>query len=319
MRSIVWLDGAETDTARTGGKGASLIELQRSGFPVPPGFVIASDAYTRFVAANDLTPLVEALLATPDLRLPKAAREAVAPLLARVAAALLPDAVIEEIRVAYAALRARGVEVVAARSSALSEDAAGASSAGLYETFLNLRDLEAVLDAVRRCYTSLWTARAVQYRAFKGMDSHAEAMAVVVMALVPAEIAGVAFTANPVSGDRGQIVVNASWGLGEAVVSGRVTPDNFVILKEGLLVVERDISPKEIEIVPDPAGLSGTVQRPVSAERAAALTLSEDALRTLGALCCAIERHYGRPMDIEWAYAGGTLYVLQARPITGLA
>ena len=319
MSAIVWLDEPAATAAHTGGKGASLVQLHRGGFPVPPGFVVTAEGYRRFAEAIGLRPPVEALLAVPDLRVPKVARDAVAPLVQLLERASLPPDLSNEIRRAYADLRARGVAVVAARSSALSEDGASASSAGLYETYLNLRDADAVLDAVRRCYASLWSQRAVQYRAFKGLGGPGEAMAVVVMALVPAETAGVAFTANPITGDRGQIVINASWGLGEAVVSGRVTPDNFVLDKRTLAVVARDVFPKEIEIVPDPAGASGTVQRDVDGPRAAHPALGDAELCAVGELCRRIEGHYGRPMDVEWATANGALYVLQARPITGLA
>ena len=318
MKTIVWLDAADAAAYETGGKGASLVQLNRGGFPVPPGFVVTADGYRRFVAANALQPGIDQLLATPDLRVPKVAREACAALVQQLEGAALPADLAEEIAAAYEELRARGAAVVAARSSALSEDAAAASSAGLYESYLNLCDRGAVLDAVRRCYQSLWTQRAVQYRAFKGLGGRGEAMAVVVMALVQAEVAGVAFTVNPISGDRNQIVVNASWGLGEAVVSGRVTPDNFVLDKQSLAVVSREVFPKEMEIVPDPRGSSGTVEREVSGARAAAPALADADLRRLGELCRAIDEFYGRPMDVEWAISQGALYVLQARPVTGL-
>ena len=318
MGMVVWLESEEAATRRVGGKGASLIELHRGGFPVPPGFVITAEGYERFVAYNALQPAIDAVLAKPDLRVPKVARETCAPLAQRLATATLPDDLAGEISAAYASLRERGVAVVAVRSSALSEDAAAASSAGLYESYLNLRDAAAVLDAVRRCYASLWSQRAVQYRALKGLASRGEAMAVIVMALVPAEKAGVAFTVNPITGDRDEIVINASWGLGEAVVSGRVTPDSFTLAKENMTLLAREVFEKEVEIVPDPAGASGTVQRPIENGRSLAPALTDEELRTVGALCCTIERRFGRPMDVEWAFADGCVYVLQARPITAL-
>ena len=318
MSAIVWLDAPEASTRQTGGKGASLAALNGYGFPVPPGFVITAEGYQRFVDANGLRPPIERLLATPELRLPKVARDAVVALARQLEGATLPPELTAEVYAAYEDLRRRGGEVVAVRSSALSEDAANASSAGLYETYLNLRTPEAVLDAVRRCYASLWTQRAVQYRAFKGLDGRAEAMAVVVMALVSAETAGVAFTANPITGDRDQILINASWGLGEAVVSGRVTPDSFVLDKQTLAVVSREVFPKEVEIVPAPDGASGIIQRAVADDRATVATLSDVDLRAIGDICRRIEGCFGRPMDIEWAISRDSLYVLQARPVTGL-
>jgi rifampicin phosphotransferase len=253
---------------------------------------------------------------------PKVAREASAGLVAALAEATIPGDVQAAIDAAYARLHRRddpGGAVVAVRSSALSEDAASASSAGLYETYLNVRGLPAVLDAVRRCYGSLWSARAVQYRAFKGLGGADEAMAVVVMAQIMSESSGVAFTANPLTGDRNEIVVNASWGLGEAVVSGRVTPDSFVLDKRSLAVIARAVAEKQVEHVADPSGASGTVERPVAGGRMAAPALTDAQLATLGALCREIEAQYGRPVDVEWAVAAGTFFILQARPITALA
>jgi pyruvate,water dikinase len=319
MSVIAWFDAPDAAQHRTGGKGASLIALQRGGFPVPPGFVIAAEGYEQFIAHNGLRAAIDDTLAIPDLRLPRVAREACAALEERLATSSLPADLVADVTAAYGSLRARGAGVVAARSSALSEDGATASSAGLYESYLNLRDADAVLEGLRRCYASLWTARAVQYRAFKRLTNQQEAMAVVVMALVPATRSGVAFTANPVTGDRDQIVVNASWGLGESVVSGRVTPDSFVLSAATLAVIEREIHEKETEFVPDPSGDSGTVQRAIDPARARAPALSEQDLQAVGGLCRSIAHHFGRPMDVEWAFADDALYVLQARPITSIS
>ncbi len=321
MAFIGWIEGSDAEAGALGGKGASLVTLHRAGFPVPPGFCVLAAGYRRFVEANGLQPLLDRLVETPDLRLPKVAREACAPLATRLAAATLPDDLTEAIRAAYRKLRARCTEdlVVAARSSALSEDATAASSAGVYETYLNLRDEAAVLDAVLRCYRSLWTPRAVQYRAFRGISSAREAMAVVVMQMVDADVSGVAFTVNPLTGDRGQITINASWGLGETIVSGRVTPDQFLVDKGSLAVLQREIAAKEVEARPHPGGDSGTVEVAVPAARALAPALTDAQLQELAATCLRIEAHYGRPVDVEWAFAGGRLYILQARPVTGLA
>lgn len=320
MATIVWLDDRNGALEQLGGKGASLAALYRGGFNVPPGFCVTAPGYHRFIEHNHLAGPITQLLATPDLKQPKVARSASAALAPLLDQATLPPALVAQIDDAYrwlCTIVGDGVAVVA-RSSALSEDAAGASSAGLYDTYLNLRDEQAVLTSVLRCYRSLWTFRAVQYRAFVGLDSAAEAMAVVVMQLVQSEVSGVAFTVNPLTGDRNQIMINASWGLGEAIVSGRVTPDQFLLDKASLAIVTREIYPKEVEVRPDPGGGSGTVDLAVSAERAATPALAEAAVQELGALCVRIERQYDRPVDIEWAYAGGKLYVLQARPVTAL-
>lgn len=336
MTLIAWLDAEHENPAELGGKGASLAALRWAGFDVPPGFCVRADGYRRFVAANNLAAPIEALLA--DLARaqqqaagldPRAARVALMTSMRQACEALsphvekagLPASLAAQIRDAYAMLRGHvGAQLVAAaRSSALSEDASGASSAGLYETYLNLRDEGAVLDAVLRCYQSLWTPRAVQYRAVKHIDSAREAMAVVVMEMVPSDVSGVAFTVNPVTGDRNQITINASWGLGEAIVSGRVTPDQFLLDKSSLAIIEREISAKDVETRPDPSGASGTVTLDVPPLRSQTPALTDEQVRALGDVCLRIERQYGRPMDVEWAFAHGRLYVLQARPVTGLA
>nr|ALS90115.1 pyruvate phosphate dikinase, PEP/pyruvate binding domain protein [uncultured bacterium] len=327
MSTVGWLTDAASDLTTFGGKGASLAALHRGGFHVPPGFCLLAPAYHRFVQANDLESLIASLLSVPSLNLPKVARDATATLAQALESATLPDDIIQVVSDAYDRLKLRVPDLVCAvRSSALSEDAAGASSAGLYDTFLNLRDLPAVnlrdlpavLDSIVQCYRSLWTARAVQYRSFKKIDSAREAMAVVVMEMVPSEVSGVAFTVNPVTGDRDQIMINASWGLGEAIVSGRVSPDQFVLRKSDGMVLEREIQSKDAEILPNPNGSSGTIQLSIDPARATIPTLSDRHLLELGATCARIEAHYGRAMDIEWAFARGNLYVLQARPVTGL-
>lgn len=324
MSSIAWLNETEADPRELGGKGASLAALSRGGFRVPAGFCLRAAAYRRFVEANALQRPLDRLIAAvqdlPRAELIKGARAAVAEFAPHLETATLPADVRAEVQAAYRALSARtgaGL-VVAVRSSALSEDAAGASSAGLYETYLNVRDTAAVLDAVLGCYRSLWTARAVQYRAFKRIDSASEAMAVVVMQMVAADVSGVAFTAHPVTGDAGQLLINASWGLGEAIVSGRVTPDEFLLDKATSALLSRTIHAKEREIRADPSGASGTVAVDVPAARAVQAALTAAEVRELTDVCLRVERQYGRPMDIEWAIAAGRLYLLQARPITAL-
>lgn len=321
MTLVHWLHACpEPAGAGIGGKAASLVRLQAGGFPVPAGFALGAEGYRAWVEHNRLREPIEALLAVPNLRQPRVAREASAPLQAALAATALPGRLCEEVRNAYATLRERrgaGV-VVAVRSSALSEDGSASSSAGLYETYLNIRDEASVLDSLQRCYRSLWAHRAVQYRAFKNIDSSREAMGVVVMELIPAEVAGVAFTVNPITGNGEEIMINASWGLGEAIVSGRVTPDSFVVRKADLAVVARDIYEKEIMILPDPSGVSGTVTVAVPPAQRLASALSEEQVQLLARLCIRVERHYGGPQDVEWAVHNGELYLLQSRPVTAL-
>src|SRR5919202_6944710 len=270
--------GADVGTA--GGKGANLGELLRAGFPVPPGFVLTTAAYERFVAASDLhAPLVVALsgLHSGDA----------APLHQAFLSAAVPDDIAEAIRVAY---RALGGGAIAVRSSATAEDLPSATFAGQQETYLGVLGEEALLQAVRACWASLWSGRAVAYRRQHGVDHTAIKMAVVVQRLVPAEVAGVLFTANPVSGARDEIVVDASPGLGEAVVAGQVTPDHYVLHKDGLKIMQRSVGRREVVIRPRAGGGTERI-RPVVSDSAAALP--DEEIRQLARLGMAIEQHYG--------------------------
>ncbi|TWF79638.1 pyruvate,water dikinase [Pseudonocardia hierapolitana] len=275
---------------RVGGKAANLGELIAAGFPVPPGFAVTTAAYTRVAAALDLSD-------------PERAREALA-------TAEPPAAITEAVQAAYSAL---GTDVpVAVRSSATAEDLPWASFAGQQDTFLNVVGADAVLDAVRRCWASLWTDRAVSYRETQGIDHQAVHIAVVVQRMVDAQVAGVLFTADPVIGTRGRAVIDASPGLGEAVVSGAVNPDHIVVDADGVHVTAGD---KALQVRPLPGGGVEHVQ--VTGGAGSCLT---DAQATaLAATGRRVEAHFGTPQDIEWAVDGdGELWLTQSRPITTL-
>ncbi|MEU9148146.1 PEP/pyruvate-binding domain-containing protein [Streptomyces sp. NPDC048349] len=283
------LGGADREIA--GGKGANLGELLRAGFTVPPGFVVTTAAYR---------PPDPGLLGAGG---PAAVREAVV-------RAGVPDDVAQAVRAAY---RDLGGGAVAVRSSATAEDLPEAAFAGQQDTFLNVIDEHGLLEAVLRCWASLWTDRAVDYRAGHGIAHDRVRMAVVVQRMVDAEYAGVAFTSDPVTGDRDVLVVDAGPGLGEAVVSGLVSPERIVVDTRRSKVVDRTPGHHDILLRPRPGG--GTEQ--VAGDRAGA-ALPAAALRRLIVLAREAERHFGRPQDIEWAWADGTLHVLQTRPITAL-
>jgi len=287
-----------------GGKGANLGELVRAGFDVPPGFVITTDAYRDFVAANDLAGRLAG--AVPD------EADAIA---AAFSAGTIAEAMAEEITSAYAAL---GRDLpVAVRSSATAEDLEDASFAGQQDTFLNVVGAPAVLSAVKACWASLWTHRAISYRAERGVDQAGLALAVVVQEMVPATAAGVMFTANPANGRPSETVITAAWGLGEAVVSGEVDTDTVVVDTDCGTVLSAVIADKAVRTDPLPGG--GTATSPtVSEVRLEPVLDAADALRLAG-IGSAIEAHFGRPMDIEWAEVAGDFTILQARPITALA
>ena len=277
------------EVAQAGGKGASLARMTELGLPVPEGFVVPADVLATVVDAEALRA------ALPDHEKAQAI----------VAAAEVPDAIVE----AYAALG--DDPPVAVRSSACAEDSDTASYAGQQETYLYVRGADAVRDRVRDCWASFFSERAIFYRQKKGsLDDLG--MAVVVQRMVRSDVAGVLFTCDPVRGRRDRMVVEAVLGLGEAAVSGQVTPDHYILKRDGT-VRKAQVSQQPIAIVPVEAG--GTEERELGDE-GGEQKLGEDQLRQLAKLGDDLEQRLGGPQDIEWALEGGTLYVLQARPVT---
>jgi pyruvate,water dikinase len=305
------LDLAEVDATSlpvVGGKAANLGELIRAGFPVPPGACVTTEAYGR-VAASAALPL-DALAAAEGEALKQAAAAARQALVE----APIPPEIARVIAEAYD--RLGGQTPVAVRSSATAEDLPHASFAGQQDTYLQIVGAEAVIDAVRRCWASLWTERAVVYRRTNGIDHRSVRLAVVIQKMIEAEVAGVLFTANPVTGRRRQAVIDASPGLGEAVVSGAVNPDHFVVDTDEGVILERRAGDKRLEVRPVAGGGTRHVERGAGADR---LCLDDGQVRALAALGDRVEAHYGAPQDTEWAIdAAARLWLTQARPITTL-
>lgn len=311
---VLSLDDRRATLETVGGKGASLAQLLRAGMPVPGGFHVTTAACERFVAENDLTSGIRAALEKVDASKADtvtSASEQIRDLFLR---ADLSEEVSGAISEAYASLDQVDA-AVAVRSSATTEDLPGASFAGQQATSLNVRGEDELLEAVRRCWASLWSARAIAYRERQGFDHHRVAIAVVVQRLIPAEVSGILFTANPVNGARDEIVINAALGLGEAVVGGLATPDNFILDSTTLEPRERQTGRQEVETI---LAEHGTTERPLEPERAARPTLDDEQLARLAQIGIDTEDHFGSPQDIEWAYADGRFWVLQARPITKL-
>ncbi|MCU1531163.1 MAG: phosphoenolpyruvate synthase [Arthrobacter sp.] len=296
-----------------GGKGANLGELARAGLPVPAGFCLTTRAYRIAMVPAGLEDVHNALTAVTADDLPALAALA-AKARGLVLGAGVPAGIADAVRAAYAAL---GADVaVAVRSSATAEDLPFASFAGQQDTFLNVVGAEAVLAAVRQSWASLWTDRAVTYRAAQGIDPSSVSLAVVVQHMVDAAVAGVLFTANPVTGRRHEAVIDASTGLGEAVVSGAVTPDHFVVDSATGRISERRIAHKGLVIRPLPGG--GT-ERVEQGGGGSAPSLDDLQLAALERLGRRAELHFGSPQDIEWAIGGdGALWLTQSRPITTL-
>lgn len=324
IRQFTDLDAGSIDVA--GGKAANLGELVRGGFPVPPGFVITTDGYAAFVEANALQASIVNLAgqARPDdpASVDSASVDSVpvdsasVEIRALFQGGSMPAGLAGSIRSAYTDLHGGDPEQpVAVRSSATAEDLPTASFAGQQDSYLNVRGAQAVLDAVQRCWASLWTARAMAYRARQGIDPADVRLAVVVQRLVSAEAAGVLFTANPLDGDRGQILINATWGLGEALVAGEVTPDTVVVAKSNLRVTSRDTATKSVMTGRTE---NGTCQRPVPKPQQDADAIDDITAVELARFGVRIEQHFGLPQDVEWAVADGTIWLLQSRPITQL-
>jgi pyruvate,water dikinase len=317
MANIEWLHRGKLPRALVGGKAASLSELLAAGFAVPHGFAVNADAYRVFEHANGLSAQLAASASALDPRDFAGVRDFATKACAAIEAASVPDELGEQIAEAYDELVSMVGVACAVRSSALSEDGAGASFAGLYESYLNVLGVRDVVDSIKKCYASLWSERALRYRALKGIGASSEAMAVVVMGLVASEASGIVFTAHPVTGERDRVVINAGWGLGEAIVSGRVTPDSFILHKDSLALLERDIGEKQMAIHPHPDG-GGTIERHLDSAQALAPSISDAEAQAIARLATRVEQHFDCPQDIEWGIAGGQVFLLQSRPITTL-
>ena len=300
------------DVADAGGKGANLAALVRAGFPVPDGFIVSTSAYRLFVEINDLqTEIIErsSAIAAGDMAAFERASTAIRK---RFAKRTMPAEVAQAILSAATALQDGPVAV---RSSATAEDLPDASFAGQQDTYLNVRGEGALLDAVQRCWSSLWTARAIAYRAQQEIPSADVSLAVVVQEMVPAVASGVLFTVNPINGKTDEMVVNATWGLGEALVAGQVTPDTLVVDKASGKIRQVAIGDKKVMTA---ATAEGTEEIEVAQEQRARQSVSADQVAELARLALSIELHFGTPQDIEWAIADGTAHILQSRPVTAL-
>ncbi|HEU4557393.1 MAG TPA: PEP/pyruvate-binding domain-containing protein [Longimicrobium sp.] len=305
---LEFTDPAAVEASVSGGKGASLARLTQGGFAVPPGVIVPAAAYRAFLAS---VPGVDALVAAlrPEDAVDLHAR--CAEIRRLLVAAPLPAELDATLRARLPALLAE--DRVSVRSSATLEDLAGAAFAGQHDTYLNVAGVEGVLDAVRRCWASLWEDRAVRYRHERGFGVGDAAMAVVVQRMVRSEVAGVAFSMDPVSGDLDRIVINAAYGLGETVVSGEGGIDQYAVSKRTGEVLQREIGEKTQALL---STGQGTERVAVEPEKAAAPALADPDLAALRDLVIRVERFYAFPQDTEWALAGGELYLLQSRPVT---
>jgi len=317
---------SRADEPRFGGKSANLGELLAAGIPVPPGFALSIDAFNAFLEESGLAARAADVgtLAPGDLDAIGVVSHSISQAMH---SAHIPEAVREAVFRGYRQLaEAAGVESppVAVRSSAVGEDSQDATFAGQQETYLWVRGAEQVCDAVRDCWVSLYSPPAISYRARLGRSwAQTPAMGVTVQLMVDAQVSGVMFTCSPLSGDPSVVAINASWGLGLAVVGGEVTPDDFLVSKVTGEVVREQVSHKDVQYVPDERA-RGAVRVEVPAELSDVACLDADALAGLVELGRRVERHFGGHQDVEWAIARGRgvpdgLFIVQARPVTAIA
>jgi phosphohistidine swiveling domain-containing protein len=292
-----------------GGKGASLVRLTEAGFPVPDGFCLTTDAYAAFVAANGLGPVISQLTRRLDPQDSVAVERVSSIITTGFAAGDLPSSVVNQLRDGYAAL---GFGRVAVRSSATAEDLPTGSSAGQQESFLDVGDAGSLVDAVRRCWASAWSPRALAYRARQGFSADVS-VAVVVQRMVNAQASGVMFTVDPVTGLDSAVTINAAWGLGEAVVGGDVTPDTIVVDRRSGRVSRQRTATKTVMTV---RAAGGTVLAPVPENLRHRPSLPKAQALRLARLGRRIEALFQQPVDVEWCRVGDELFILQARPVT---
>ncbi|MEM4959210.1 MAG: phosphoenolpyruvate synthase [Nanopusillaceae archaeon] len=318
MEYVRWFeDLTKDDVGLVGGKGANLGEMTKIGLPVPPGFVLTADAYWRYVDYNNLRSKIEEILSKTNINNPtellKASEEIQQLFLNGEIPEDLKNVIIEN----YKNLSRRFGEedtYVAVRSSATAEDLPNASFAGQQATLLNVKGVEKLLEAVKKCWASLWTARAINYRAHMGFDHMKVALAVVIQKQIFSKKSGIMFTIHPVTNDTSKIVIEASWGLGESVVSGEVTPDEYIVDKNTMKIEEVKINEKKIMTVYDEQTLTKKVEVPNEIKNVRCL--SDEEVLKLAEFGKKIEEHYKHPQDIEFAIDDFGIWIVQTRPVT---
>ncbi|MDD5731779.1 MAG: PEP/pyruvate-binding domain-containing protein [Patescibacteria group bacterium] len=295
-----------------GGKGASLGEMLSAKIPVPDGFVVLSTTFDRFIEETDINIEIDAQLAKVNKDDVNSVDEASRVIQELILKRKMPKDIGDEIMKQF---KAQKLDLVAVRSSATAEDSSSASWAGELDSFLMVTEKN-LLDCVKRCWASLFTPRAIFYRIEKGMSDIKVSVAVVVQKMVKSEVSGIAFTVHPVTQDKNQMIIEAGYGLGEAIVGGLITPDAYVVDKKSKEIIDINVAEQEIKIVRDSKGL--TKESKTAADERESQKLNGKEILELAEICINIERHYKFPCDIEWAREKGKFYIVQSRPITTL-
>ncbi len=317
---IAWFEEiTREDIGIAGGKGANLGEMVRAGIPVPPGFVVTATAYYDFLEATDLMDEIRRLLKDVDTNDSRSLQEASYRIKEKIVSMAVPENMVKEIQTSY---RKLGGGLVAVRSSATAEDLPDASFAGQQRTFLNIQGEESVVKAVQECWASLFESRAIFYRNEQGFDHFKVGIAVPVQRMIQSEAAGVMFTVEPLSSDRSKILIEAIFGLGEAIVSGDLTPDQYTLEKSELFILDRKIVQQDwyltrnLEVKPDE--LETNIKVPVPPKRQKVQKITDEDIISLATIGKRLEEHYKTPQDVEWAKEGDKLYIVQTRPVTTL-
>lgn len=302
----------KSDGAVAGGKGASLGEMTQAGILVPPGFVVTAQAFDEFLKVTDLNVELDAILDHVNHTVIHEVDRASEEIKALILNATMPDTIAAEIQESHRKLDAK---YVAVRSSATSEDSADAAWAGQLESYLNTTG-NRLLENVKKCWASLFTPRAIFYRFEKGLHSKPISVAVVIQKMVESEVSGIAFSVHPVTQDYDQLIIEAGFGLSEAIVSGSITPDSFVVEKSEWKIIDKNITAQEKGIFRKEGGDSEWQDIPTG--KGEQPTLADNEVIELAKLVVKIEKHYGFPVDVEWAKEKGEFYIVQSRPITTL-
>ncbi len=315
-RAIVWFNEVtKDDVSLVGGKGANLGEMTRAEIPVPPGFIVTADAYFDFVEEAKLTDKIRNLLEPLDPNHGQQLRQIAGQIKQLILDATMPPELASEIQQAYIKL---GRGLVAVRSSATAEDLPTASFAGQQSTFLNVQGEEEVVVAVQECWASLFEPRAIFYRHQQGFADVKVGIAVPVQKMVQSQSSGVMFTLEPVTNDRSKIIIEAVYGLGEAIVGGEVTPDLYIVEKEGLEISTKKIATQDWQLIknPDGTGESANIKVALSPSSQNQQKISDDDIIHLAKLAKQLEEHYQFPQDIEWAKENSQIFIVQTRPVT---
>ncbi len=302
----------KNDVGLAGGKGASLGEMTQAGIPVPPGFVVLSTTFDEFIKDADLIQEIDAILDKVDHKEIHTLDSASEKIQGLIKNAVMPENIAKEIRKQFNEL---DTEYVAVRSSATAEDGVENAWAGQLDSYLNIKE-ENLLEKVQYCWASLFTPRAIFYRFEKGLHDTKISVAVVVQKMVDSEVSGVAFSVHPVTEDRNQLIIEAGFGLGEAIVSGSITPDSYVVEKEPRKIIDVNVSSQTRGLYRVQAGGNEWIDIPEP--KASSQVLSETQILELADLIMKIEKHYNFPCDIEWALEKEKFYIVQCRPITTL-